>query len=148
MLARVRQRRARAVTTALARRRFSKKTTAYVALGSNLGERVKNLDAGLRAIRRKVGQVEMTSLLYQSVHMGETTSRAADQPLYLNAAVRVSTGLSPQQLATVLQSIETEVGRSSDQRKVRNGPRVLDLDILYFGNEIVQQVRVRAAHTL
>ena len=138
MWARVRQRHASAVI--LARRGFSNnygesgKTTAYIALGSNLGNRVDNLDAGLRAIRREVGQVERTSLLYETVPM-----YIEDQPRYLNAAVRVSTELSPQQLATALQSIETEVGRSSGQRKVRNGPRVLDLDILYFGNEIVQQ---------
>ena len=59
----------------------------------------------------------------------------AGQPLYLNGAARISTGLTPRRLLTSIKSIERSLGR---KRAARNGPRAIDIDILLYGNTIIR----------
>ena len=97
--------------------------TAYIALGSNLGDRVKNLLTSLRELRTSC-TVTDTSFLYET-----PPAYMADQPKFLNAVCKVSTKLSPEDLLVELKRIEKVLGRVES---FRNGPRSADLDILFY----------------
>jgi 2-amino-4-hydroxy-6-hydroxymethyldihydropteridine diphosphokinase len=99
--------------------------TAFIALGSNVGDRLSHLQT---AIDRLATEVRLTgaSDVYETVPMYVT-----DQPSFLNAAVRIETELSPQALLSLLKRIEREVGR---QTRPRYGPREADLDLISYGN--------------
>ena len=100
---------------------------AYVGLGSNIGDRLENLRSGVMALTVTEDAVVVgKSGVYDSEPVGLT-----DQPDFLNAVVAVETTLDPYQLLGLLNSIEHQHGR---QRITRWGPRVLDMDILLFGD--------------
>lgn len=109
-----------------------------VGLGSNLGSR----EAFLRAAIRLVGQlegarVEARSRLYLTPPVGPP------QPDYLNAALRLSTSLSPLVLLDALLDVELRLGRVRDERW---GPRVLDLDVLAWSGDALDHPRLRVPH--
>jgi len=97
---------------------------AAIGLGSNLGDSLAIVRAALGRLA-DVGQVVARSALYHSAPWGVT-----DQPPFVNAAALVDTALAPHDLLAALQRIEAEAGRV---RTYRWGPRVLDLDILTYG---------------
>jgi dihydropteroate synthase/2-amino-4-hydroxy-6-hydroxymethyldihydropteridine diphosphokinase len=97
--------------------------TAYLALGSNLGDRAANLHAALAQVA-SFASVQATSFLYET-----PPAYLVDQPDFLNAVCRVQTSLPPHDLLAALKATETAVGR---QPTVRYGPRTLDLDILFY----------------
>lgn len=99
--------------------------TAFVGLGSNLGDRLGHLRAALNAMAAAGLQVEAVSSVYESAPM-----YVADQPTFYNAAARLRTGRTPSMLLSQLLKIETELGRV---RAERFGPRTVDLDILLLG---------------
>jgi len=99
--------------------------TVYLALGSNLGDRPANLLAALQALPPAVLPLE-ASPVYQTPPWGYT-----DQPAFLNQVVRAHTDLSPMDLLKYLKDLETRLGR---QPNFRNGPRQIDLDILFYDN--------------
>jgi len=99
--------------------------TAYIALGSNVGDRLSHLQAALDRLATEV-QLTKASHVYDSAPMYVT-----DQPPFLNAAVQAKTGLMPTSLLAVLKRIEREVGR---QEGPRYGPREVDLDLIAYGN--------------
>lgn len=98
--------------------------TAYVALGSNVGDRLSHLQAAVDRLRT-VMRVTRASHVYESAPMYVT-----DQPAFLNAAISVKTDLSPTALLAVLKETEREVGR---QQRQRYGPREVDLDLVAYG---------------
>lgn len=99
---------------------------AYIGLGSNMGDRLSYLKAGLRAIAAATPEVIVIgkSSVYDSEPVGMT-----DQPDFYNAVVAVETTLDPYQLLSLLHKIEIDMGR---QRITRWGPRTLDLDVLMY----------------
>ena len=102
--------------------------TAYIALGTNLGNLEQNLNNAVAALDRVPGvQVTARSKRYKTEPVGYT-----EQPDFLNAAVRVETTRSPEALLGACLGIEAAMGRV---RTVKNGPRVLDLDLLLYENE-------------
>ncbi len=101
--------------------------TVYMGLGSNLGDRVANLKEGVSCLAPDVC-VEVVSSLYETEPVGYT-----DQPWFLNAVVRATTVLSPQELLVHCQDVERGLGR---QPSFRNAPRPLDIDILLY-NDLV-----------
>lgn len=113
--------------------------TAYIALGSNLEQPELQLQ---RAVDNIDSVPDMTvtacSKLYQSDPVGPV-----GQPDYCNAVVAVNTSLKPLQLLNSLQSIENAHGRI---RSVRWGPRTLDLDILLYGDQIIESERLTVPH--
>jgi 2-amino-4-hydroxy-6-hydroxymethyldihydropteridine diphosphokinase len=115
-------------------------TDAYIALGSNLGERELNL---LRAVAEigKLPSCRITGLsqFYETSPVGVT-----DQPLFLNAVLRVATGLSPHDLLDRLQHIENAVFART--RAVRWGPRTIDLDLLLYGSEVIKDDALTVPH--
>lgn len=111
----------------------------FLGLGSNLAEPVRQLRAAVARIAALDG-VTLTgvSSLYASAPVGY-----ADQPTFLNAVVRVSTELSPDELLTRLQAIEQDQGRT---REFLNAPRTLDLDIVLYDQLVSDDPRTTLPH--
>ncbi|WP_062265371.1 2-amino-4-hydroxy-6-hydroxymethyldihydropteridine diphosphokinase [Endozoicomonas arenosclerae] len=114
-------------------------TTAYIALGSNLENPGLQLQRAVDDID-SLPEVELSgcSKLYISEPVGPE-----GQPDYCNAAVRIETTLEPLALLDAMQSIENAHGRV---RTVRWGPRTLDLDIILYGNEVIESERLTIPH--
>lgn len=112
---------------------------AYIALGSNLHTPLEQLKRALNAL----AQLPQTQLMAVSSFYRSKPLGPQDQPDYLNAVVEISTALSPLALLDELQRIENEQGRV---RLRRWGERTLDLDILLYGDEIIQTERLTVPH--
>jgi 2-amino-4-hydroxy-6-hydroxymethyldihydropteridine diphosphokinase len=102
--------------------------TAYIALGTNIGDRPANLQAALAALPPQI-EIKAKSAVYETQPWGYT-----DQPAFLNMAVRGETNLSPLELLTHLKHLELSLGRTPT---FRNGPRLIDLDILFYDNLVI-----------
>jgi 2-amino-4-hydroxy-6-hydroxymethyldihydropteridine diphosphokinase len=107
--------------------------TAYIGLGSNLGERRDHLARALARLDEETRGVTATSGLYETQPL-----YVLDQPPFLNAAARLESALSPHELLALLAALEQEAGR---RRTRRFGPRSLDLDILLLGHDGALVVR-------
>jgi 2-amino-4-hydroxy-6-hydroxymethyldihydropteridine diphosphokinase len=116
--------------------------TAYIALGANLGDRRANLDAAIAHLRNTPG-VRVTKV--SSYIDNPAVGGPADSPAFLNAAAEVETELSPRELLDRLLAIEQEMGR---QRREKWGPRVIDLDLLLYGDAIVSEPNLQVPHPL
>lgn len=112
-------------------------TRAFVGLGSNLGDRLANLKAAAELLGTGGVKVLGASSVYETDPVGPP------QPDYLNAAVAVETELSPVELVAVLKRVEAEVGREQAERW---GPRVIDLDLLLYGELTVDEPGVTVPH--
>lgn len=117
-----------------------KRTTAYIALGSNLADPIRQIKTARRSIQRIEGVKELAfSSLYRSPPMGP-----ADQPDYINAVMALQTTLSAMALLAELQRIEAQQGRL--RTGTRWGPRTLDLDLLLYGQEQMATERLTVPH--
>lgn len=115
-------------------------TTAFLALGANLGDRQRQLCGAREALALADGiRVLSASPLYETEPVGGPPG----QPRYLNAIVQVATALSCRQLLVVCQDIETRFGRC---RQELWGPRTLDIDLLFFGQEIFDEPDLIVPH--
>lgn len=111
----------------------------YVALGSNLAEPREQIQAALDAFERlPETRLVAVSPLYISDPLGP-----ADQPRFVNGVAALDTNLAPLDLLDALQAIELEQGRVRD---LRWGPRTLDLDILLFGEQLLDLPRLKVPH--
>jgi 2-amino-4-hydroxy-6-hydroxymethyldihydropteridine diphosphokinase len=115
---------------------------AYVALGSNLGDREAVFSEVVRAIRRE-STLELcgASPVFETDPVGP-----GQQGPYLNAAVRLRTMLTPFELLDWLQGLELSLGRDRSTRAERWGPRVVDLDILFYGDRCIETSRLVVPH--
>ncbi len=114
-------------------------TLAFVGLGANLGEPRRQVEQGfldLDSIAHT--RVVKTSSLYQSEPVGY-----AAQPPFVNAVAQLETGLPAERLLAELQAIETRHGR---ERSFPNAPRTLDLDLLLFGNVMMDTDKLKVPH--
>jgi 2-amino-4-hydroxy-6-hydroxymethyldihydropteridine diphosphokinase len=109
-------------------------TRAYVGLGANLGDREATIRAALEALP---GVVAVSSLR-ETDPVGVT-----DQPQYLNGVAALETGLSPRELLDALLAVERELGR---ERRERWGPRTIDLDLLLYGEETIDEPGLTVPH--
>lgn len=116
-----------------------KPNTAYIGLGSNLGDRVAYLRSGVNAIQH-LGDSMSVSSVYESEPFGVGDEQ---QPMYLNMVVSIETKLAPEQLLWELLDIEQVNGRV---RVRRNEARTLDLDVLMFGDEILDTPDLTVPH--
>jgi 2-amino-4-hydroxy-6-hydroxymethyldihydropteridine diphosphokinase len=114
--------------------------TGYLGLGSNVGDREAHLRAAIELLREHNVAVEAVSSLYETEPVGEIL----DQPDFLNAAVRVGTGLEPEELLEVCKAIEVEQGRMFGGP--RHGPRPLDIDLLLLGDLQLRTERLTLPH--
>jgi len=104
-------------------------TVVYLGLGSNLGARARNLSAARRRLREKGVRILRQSRVIETEPWGDV-----DQPRFLNQVVEGEWHGTPRQLLRAAKEVEREGGRS---RTRRWGPRIIDVDILFFGDERV-----------
>ncbi len=112
---------------------------AYIGVGSNIGDRNKNIDTALELMSKEAGiQVERVSSRVRTEPIGPI-----QQPKFLNCVASIKTTLSPAELLTACQKVENALGR---EHVVRWGPRVMDLDILLYGKENVSEPQLKIPH--
>jgi 2-amino-4-hydroxy-6-hydroxymethyldihydropteridine diphosphokinase len=110
----------------------------FLLLGSNLGDRHQVLTDARRLITEQAGEAISKSAVYETEPWGVT-----DQPAFLNQVIRISTSLLPEELLRILLNIEHDLGRI---RYERWGARAIDIDILYFGDAILDSARLTLPH--
>jgi len=115
----------------------------YVALGSNLGNPAVTVDEAIDALAALRGSIlRAMSSLYRTAPVG-ISEKLRHQPDFVNAVVVLDTRLAPHQLLDELFAVEARFGR---QRSVRNAPRTLDLDLLLYGDLVVDDERLTLPH--
>lgn len=113
--------------------------TVYLSLGTNMGDKKKNL---LGAIER-IGKLENTKVTAQSTILETEPFGYTEQDMFLNACIEIKTLFTPQELLEKLLNIELEMGRV---RTIKWGPRIIDIDILFFDDEIIQDKNLAVPH--
>ena len=112
--------------------------TAFLALGSNIGDREANLrDAVTRLESHEIHLLRRSSL-YETA-----PQELLDQPWFLNAVVQVETSLFPMQLLARVREIERQMGR---RRVTPKGPRNIDIDILFYGRTVIATAELEVPH--
>ena len=111
--------------------------TVYLSLGSNLGDREANLREAIAELRQ-LGNVTAVSSFYETEPVEFT-----EQPWFLNLALQLETELMPRQLLSAVLKIERRMGRRRIQPK---GPRLIDIDIVLFGNAVVNSANLVIPH--
>ena len=116
-------------------------TSAYLSLGSNVGDRLETLTAAIFVLHESDGiAVGDVSGIYETAPWG-----GVEQDPYLNCCVRVVTSLGPTELLDELQATETAFGRDRDHEE-RWGPRPLDIDLLLYGEQEIATDRLTVPH--
>jgi 2-amino-4-hydroxy-6-hydroxymethyldihydropteridine diphosphokinase len=110
---------------------------AFIALGSNIGDREANMKAALELLKQKV-KIIKTSNLYETKPM-----YIEKQNWFLNGAAKIETELPPKELLAFLKKIEKKLGRKPVER---NGPRIIDLDILFYNSQVICKGDLKIPH--
>ena len=111
---------------------------AYLLTGGNLGDRLKNLLTARELIEQYCGKIVQRSSVYQTAAWGY-----AAQPDFFNEALELATNLSAQTLMQTLLMIEEKMGR---KREMKNGPRLIDIDILLYNDAIINSPQLTIPH--
>jgi len=112
--------------------------TAFLSLGTNVGDREAQLREALRRLENEQIHVARVSSIYET-----EPQDFANQPWFLNLAVEVETVLDPQQLLAQIQEIEKALGRTRD---VPKGPRTIDIDILFYDSAVIETATLQIPH--
>ncbi len=116
-------------------------TSAYIAIGSNLGDRQSTIDSAIAAIERvQSTRINKVSSIIETPPVGEI-----EQGAYLNGVLRVQTQLDARELLDEMLRIESEHGRDREHEQ-RWGPRTLDLDLIVFGDQIIDESGLQVPH--
>ncbi|MCF7870880.1 MAG: 2-amino-4-hydroxy-6-hydroxymethyldihydropteridine diphosphokinase [Candidatus Omnitrophica bacterium] len=113
-------------------------TDVFVGLGSNLGDRWKNLTKAIK----KINAIEDTKIVKKSSFL-KTKPHQAPGPDYLNGVVKITTNLNPEKLLDKLKEIEERLGR---KQAFKNAPRIIDLDILLYGKQKIKTNKLTIPH--
>ncbi len=118
---------------------MSHKARAFIGAGANLGEPVRQIRQAQDALQKSPGiKFLSASSLYRTQPVGPV-----EQPPFINAVFSLEPEIGPQELLSLLLEIEQKMGRV---RKERWGPRVIDLDLLFFGGEIIKEQGLEVPH--
>ena len=112
--------------------------TAYLLLGTNLGNRSENLSKATAAIRMFLGRIESQSHIYETEPWGRP-----HQPKFYNQAIKVVTPCSPLETLHLMKQVEFLLGRDNAERWA---PRVIDIDILFFNKDIIKAPNLIVPH--
>lgn len=112
--------------------------STYLLLGSNMGNSLEQLQISRKYIGQKVGTIKRSSSLYTTAAWGNT-----NQPDFLNQVIIVSTKLDAVETLAQILAIEKKMGRV---RTVKNAPRIIDIDILFFNKEIISEKQLTIPH--
>jgi 2-amino-4-hydroxy-6-hydroxymethyldihydropteridine diphosphokinase len=110
----------------------------YLLLGSNLGDRHKNLATAIDCLMEDAGKIMSSSSIYKTRAWGNT-----NQPDFYNQVIEIATALDPDSLLQTILSIEIKMGR---MRLEKWGERVIDIDILFFGNLVIKTEHLTIPH--
>ena len=114
--------------------------TVYIAIGSNMGDKIGNCRSAIDALSRlKTTAVSRTSAFYKTAPVDYL-----DQDWFVNAAVELTTALSPLPLLQQLQEIQRKAGRLEDP--IRFGPRIVDLDIIFYDDAVIDSAELVIPH--
>ncbi len=111
---------------------------AIIAIGTNLGDKEENIKKAIEMMKQRGIRIVKSAGVYRTKPYGYT-----NQPDFLNSAAEIETMLSPEELIETLLSIEKDMGRV---RKVHWGPRIIDLDIIFFDNLTVDKENLKIPH--
>ena len=114
--------------------------TVYLLLGSNLGNSREILNKAIELLSQKIGVIILQSKDYETKPWG-----IINQPDFLNLAIAIHTKLKPLEILEQTQSIENQLGRV---RKEKWGARLIDIDIIFYGNETVDEPNLKVPHPL
>ena len=112
--------------------------TAYLLLGTNLGNRTENLSKATAAIRMFLGRVEVQSHIYETEPWGKP-----HQPLFYNQAIKITTPCSPLETLHLIKQVEFLLGRD---RSEKWSPRIIDIDILFFDEIAIESPVLTIPH--
>ncbi len=115
------------------------KQEIYIALGSNLGDRLANIRKAIELMKGEGIEIIDESSIYETEPVGYR-----EQGWFLNSVVKGRTELSPRRLWKRLEKIEKSMGRESE---IKWGPRIIDLDILFYGNKILNGKQLQIPHS-
>jgi 2-amino-4-hydroxy-6-hydroxymethyldihydropteridine diphosphokinase len=111
---------------------------AFILIGGNLGNRLENLQEVVRLIEKYCGKIISQSSIYETAAWGKK-----DQPDFLNQVLEIETNLQPRKLINTVLEIEKMMGRERDEKY---GPRIIDIDILFFNEEVVDESFLKIPH--
>ena len=114
-----------------------KPNTVFIALGTNLGDRESNLQSAIEALQKTVHLIAESNI-YETAPYGYT-----DQADFLNQVIKVETHIAPNELLSLLKLLEKQLGR---EPTFRDGPRKIDLDILFYNDEVLEQPNLQIPH--
>lgn len=116
----------------------------YLSLGSNKGDKVSNIHQATSLIANSDNiKLVRATTLYESEPWG-----VKNQDWFVNIALEVKTNLTPQEFLKKMQTIETNLGRSHDENTIKWGPREIDIDIIFWDNEIINDENLKVPHPL
>jgi len=111
---------------------------AYLLTGGNIGNRLKELDNAAAFLKEEAGEIVALSGIYETAAWGKT-----DQPTFLNQCIAIETALDASKLLTVIMGVEIKMGR---HRQEKYGPRVIDIDILLYNDDIINHTSLTVPH--
>ena len=112
--------------------------TAYLLTGANIGDREANLEKAAELIQQNCGEIIARSSIYETAAWGNR-----DQEAFYNQALQIRTAFTARQLMRKILKVEKQMGR---ERTVKYGPRSIDIDILFFNNEVHDYPLLRLPH--
>jgi 2-amino-4-hydroxy-6-hydroxymethyldihydropteridine diphosphokinase len=110
----------------------------YLLLGSNMGSRIAYIKKALEQVKESCGSIETQSSYYETEAWGKQ-----DQAAFINMVICINTALSSIDLLSAIQKIEDDAGR---QRNEKWGQRTLDIDILLYGDQIIDTIQIKVPH--
>lgn len=117
-----------------------KKHIAILSIGSNIGDKLANCQFGIAALTEDGS----SSVLAKSAFYKTEPVDFTDQDWFINAAIKIETVLSPQALLETIQQAQRLAGRT--HAKIRFGPRILDIDIIFYDDSVIQEPRLSVPH--
>jgi 2-amino-4-hydroxy-6-hydroxymethyldihydropteridine diphosphokinase len=122
----------------LQQKRFRQYKTLTLILGANLGNRLSNIEIATNLLKQYFGKVFIKSSVYETAAWGNT-----NQPHFLNQVVQFNTNYTAQEVLQIILFIEQKMGR---ERLIKMGPRTIDIDILFYSNEVINQPNLTIPH--
>lgn len=113
----------------------------YLGLGSNLGDRERNIQRAVKKIEERIGRVTTCSALYATAPVGFKSDNQ-----FLNAACLVETGLSPHEVLVISQDIERNLGRATKSVNHSYSDRIIDIDLLLYDDLILESPKLILPH--
>lgn len=115
----------------------------YLGIGSNLGDKEQNIMTALKLVKEGVGTIVIQSSICKTMPWGFHSDN-----IFYNAAACVETNLTPMQVLSVIKMIEMEMGRTSKSSQGMYADRIIDLDLLFYEDQVINEVMLTVPHPL